>query len=152
MGAGVLKKRAKANALWQRGFTGREADFLHYAAHDKAASSFGRNDDCFGFFGSWLGEETRWEGKRLQREIPARTHQRYRPNNRLHINSRNLTYPFPGSVLLFSCGFTVLRTIMNRFSVSNQNGAPNEIASAVITHPASSVTALKTASFGATRK
>jgi hypothetical protein len=63
-----------------------------------------------------------------------------------------LSYPFPASGLLFSCGFTVLRTTINLFSVSNQNGAPNEIASAVISHPASSVTALKTASFGATRK
>jgi hypothetical protein len=59
-------------------------------------------------------------------------------------------YPFPTSVLLFSCGFTVLRITINRFSVSNQNGAPNEIARAVITHPASSVRALKIASFGAT--
>ena len=55
------------------------------------------------------------------------------------------TYPFPASVLLFSWGFTVLRTTINRFSVSNQNGAPNEIASAVITHPASSVSVLRAA-------
>src|SRR6266436_3958013 len=62
------------------------------------------------------------------------------------------SYPFAFSGVLFSCGFTVLRTTINLFSGSNQNGAPNEIASAVINHPAHTVRALKTASFGATRK
>src|SRR6266852_5809196 len=62
------------------------------------------------------------------------------------------SYPFAFSGVLFSCGFTVLRTTINLFSVSNQNGAPNEIASAVTIHPASTVSAVNVASFGVLSK
>jgi hypothetical protein len=40
-----------------------------------------------------------------------------------------------GSTLLFSFGFTVERTTMNLFSVSNQKGAPSDRASVVISQP-----------------
>jgi hypothetical protein len=39
------------------------------------------------------------------------------------------------SVWLFSCGLTVLRTTMNLFRVSNQNGAPRDRAIEVMIQP-----------------
>ena len=42
---------------------------------------------------------------------------------------------FEPSSLLFSLGFTVDRTTMTLFSMSNQKGAPREIARAVMSHP-----------------
>ena len=42
---------------------------------------------------------------------------------------------FDASGRLFSWGFTVERMTMNLFSRSNQNGAPNEMAKAVISQP-----------------
>src|SRR5205814_4320894 len=56
-------------------------------------------------------------------------------SRQFQIRSECLPQSFDFSSGLFSFGFTVERTTINLFSMSNQNGAPSEIANAVNSQP-----------------